>query len=292
MDHQLKRIHIETSTVCNTDCLICPQALIRRPKKIDVARVKRLIAEDALVYKNTLDLFEFHNYNEPLLYFDLFCELSELVNGIYGTERVGLVTNASVMDAAKVGRLLTLGLKHVIFSVDGFSKAIYEAHRPGLDRDEVYGNIDHFIDRSAAVGGPVPLINYVVTEANAKDKDAARAHFQGRRCVFHMSACDGRGEDGGKLTAIRNMASACPCDYALDGAYILSNLDLVACCEDWSGREILGNLKNHTLQEIVDGPAYGRFRDLHFAGRKREIAVCRDCKTNMSYADNDLKTVR
>lgn len=285
----IKRIHIETSTVCNADCLICPQALIRRQRRIDLERIKKLITDDSRAY--AIDLFEFHNYNEPLLYFDEFCELTELVNLTHSTERVGLVSNASVMSADKIDRLLTLRLKHVLFSLDGFSKAVYEDHRKGLDRDEVYGNVETFIDKSAVVGGPVPMLVFTVTSKNAHEVGVARAHFRDRRCRFYVHGCDGRGVEVGKEPALRDVYSTVPCDYALDGVYILSNLDVVTCCEDWSGKEIMGNLGRQTLQEVVDGPEYERFRALHFSDRKRESVLCKDCKTNMTYADSFRKEI-
>lgn len=293
MTWPIKRLHIETSTICNSDCEICPQSLIQRQKKIDVVRVKRLITEDAVAYASTLHLVEFHNYNEPLLAFDLFCELSSLVNATFGPHKVGLVSNGSVMDEKKADRLVDLRLAHVLFSVDGFSKEVYENHRRGLDRDQVYRNIDTFIERSAARDGPVPLVNYTVTPGNAHEAIITKDHFAGRRCNFHLSACDGRGSDSGKLVAISNMNMSTngPCDYALDGVYVLSNLDIVTCCEDWSGKDVMGNLMQSTLQEVVDGAAYQRFRELHFSGQKHQIALCRDCKTNMSYAESYKKTV-
>lgn len=291
MAWSLRRLHIETSTLCNADCAICPQASIQRPRKIDLPRVRRLLTEDALAYRDTLHLVEFHNYNEPLLMFDLFCELTELTHTTFGSHKVGLVSNGSIMDMDKADRLIDLRLAHVLFSVDGFSKEVYETHRAGLNRDEVYNNINLFLSRSAEKDGPVPLIIFTATPENAHEVDLVRAHFEGKRCRFYAHGCDGRGRDVAKIRAVRDAWSDIPCDYALDGAYVLSNLDVATCCEDWSGKEIMGNLAENTLQEIVDGVPYETFRSLHFSGRKRESPLCTNCRTNMTYADSWKKEI-
>jgi len=286
--YPLKRVHLEISTFCNSACRTCPHDKITRQKTINTAIARQIIIDDCLIYQNTIELFEFHNYNEPLLTFDLFDEFASLVKEIYGDYKVGIVSNGSIMSHKIAIKLIRLKLAHIYFSIDGFSKEVFESHRVGLDRDRVYNNVDYFINMCQLMSDLtdeqiLPYVSFVITDKNQHEKDLFRDYFSNRHCHFSFQDCDGRGSSVGKEQNLYNIFSEQPCDYALDGIYVLSNLDVVPCCIDWSGIEVMGNLAHQTVQEVVEGNKYQDFRDKHLTGRKREIKLCANCKTNMIY---------
>ena len=245
-------------------------------------RVKKIISEELIEYKNDIDLVEFHNYNEPFLDFKLFYELASYVKSFLGKYKVGVVTNGSIMDKQIALSLIELRLQHLFFSVDGFSKEVYERQRVGLNRDEVYSNINMFCETSQIQGGIIPLISFTVTEKNKHEIECFKDYWQARRINISIQGCDGRGGLDKEPVFSKNCIDG-PCTYALDGIYILSNLDVVPCCLDWSGKAVMGNLGKQSLKEILEGDKYDLFRQLHLAWRKNEIPLCKDCKTHMAY---------
>jgi MoaA/NifB/PqqE/SkfB family radical SAM enzyme len=282
-----KRIHIEISTLCNSNCVTCPHCKIKRTKVIDVARIKKLITEEMKEYQGTLELIEFHNYNEPLLTPKIFFELTDLANQTFGFGKVGLVTNGSVMTPEIADQILDCKLKHILFSIDGFSKEVFERIRQGLDRDTVYKNVEYFIERSKLAYGVVPDINFVVTRENRHEVETARQYFEKLRCHFWITGCNGRGGSGKEAYMVDSFVPE-PCDYALDGVWVLSNLDVVPCCNDWSGIEVMGNLKKSSLKEVLEGTKYEGFRTLQYNHNKLNIGLCHFCRTNLSYKYSDL----
>lgn len=278
----LQRVHIELSTLCNSKCITCPHSKIDREKIIDTERIKKLITTDCMEYRSTINLFEFHNYNEPLLTFDMFYELAQLVYRNWGSRKVGLVSNGSIMSADIADKLIGLNLSHLLFSIDGFSKEVYEAHRIGLNRDAVYNNVEYFMQRSQQRGGIKPSLCPTVTEKNKHEVQLMIDYWKDKYCSIGFHECDGRGGEG-KENEIINSYDNRPCNYAMDGVYILSNLDVVPCCEDWNGVAPMGNLGDKTLSEIVEGEKYKEFRRLQNTGEKRKIPLCKNCKTNMIY---------
>lgn len=280
--YNLQRVHIESTTLCNSQCITCPHSKIDRQKIIDVDRIKKLISVDCKAYKNTIQLFEFHNYNEPFLTFDLFYDLACLVNQEWGNNKIGIVSNGSIMTPDMADKIINLRPAHMMFSIDGFSPEVYENHRRGLHRDNVYENIEYFMTQSWKRGGIKPSICTTVTEKNKHEVQALIDYFLHKYCTIGFHECDGRGGDNKEKELIDSSDNA-PCNYALDGVYILSNLDIVPCCEDWNGIAVMGNLKTQTLAEIVEGEKYERFRFFHNAGQKRDLPLCKNCKTNMIY---------
>lgn len=280
--HQVKRIHIESTTLCNSDCITCPHDKIERPKAIDLDIIKRVITEDCLEYRRSIDLFEFHNYNEPFIDFDLFYELASLVKERWGNKIIGVVSNGSIMTPEIADKLIDLDLAHLMFSVDGFSKKVFDAHRVGLKRDKVYKNIEYFLTQSWLKNGIKPSICVTVTEKNKHEVQQLINYWSIKYCFIGFHECDGRGGEGREKEMIDTFSEK-PCDYAIDGVYILTNLDVVPCCEDWSGIEVMGNLREQTLSQIVEGEKYQSFRKLHITGEKKKIKLCENCKTNMIY---------
>jgi len=277
-----KRFHIESTVLCNSNCVTCPHEKITRDKIIDIPRIKKLITDDIKNnYGDIIELIEFHNYNEPLLTLDIFFELVELANKTFGPGKIGLVTNGSIMNPVLADRLIDAHLKHIIFSIDGFSKEVFEKTRRGLDRDTVYNNVDYFIERSRQRGGVVPNINFIVTRENRGDISLVKEYFGQKRCTVWINGCNGRGGFGREPYRVDNFIEE-PCDYALENVYILSNLDVVPCCNDWAGLAVMGNLRDKTLKEIVEGEKFEDFRTKQFSRRKREIELCRFCTTNLS----------
>jgi len=284
MKHKIKRVTIEISTLCNSKCITCPQSKINRDKRIDIEIAKRIIEKDCLVYKDSIEFFEFHNYNEPLLTFDIFHELTLLVNSTYGDYKVGLVSNASKLTEQIADTLIELKLKHIYFSVDGFSKEVFEAHRIGLNRHLVYKNIEMFIKKCKKKASAIyPNIIYVVTKKNKHEIEKFQKYFADKHCSTPLQDCDGRGGESKESHINDEFIDTIPCSHALETVYILSNLDVVPCCMDWNGIEVMGNLRNNTLQEIVDGNKYQDFRNKHNTGSKRKITLCSSCKTNLTY---------
>jgi MoaA/NifB/PqqE/SkfB family radical SAM enzyme len=281
MSFPLKRCHIELSTLCNSKCITCPQSKINRDKRINLHRVQQLITKDLVDFKDSLELVEFHNYNEPLLTFETFVEMAKLVNATFGEGKVGLVTNGSIMNELIADELIALKLSHIFFSIDGFTKGTYESHRVGLNRNTVFNNVDYFINKCMMANAKLPYVTYVVTKKNKEELIQLEDYFRGR-CVVLPARCDGRGGED-KEAAYDLSYSKDPCTYALDGAYVLSNLNVVPCCEDWAGIEIMGNLSENSLKEIIDGERYNKFRAAHLSGEKGAIGLCKNCKTNMIY---------
>lgn len=278
----LVHAHFEISTLCNSQCIMCPQSKINRTKIIDVEKVKDVLKNELIVFKDTINVIEFHNYNEPLITADIFFDLAQVVNSIYGIGKVGLVSNGSIMSEDIANRLIDLQLSHLYFSIDGFSDEIYEQHRIGLKRNTIYNNINLFLDIVKERQSKMPTIVCTVTLYNIRELSMIKGYWVSKGASVLFQRCDGRGGTN-KLSELENVYSDEPCTYALDGLYVLSNLDVVPCCEDWEGNLVLGNLYLNTINEIWNSNSILHFRELQLNKEKSMIPLCSICKTNMIY---------
>jgi radical SAM protein with 4Fe4S-binding SPASM domain len=76
-----------------------------------------------------------------------------------------------------------------------------------------------------------------------------------------------------------------PCHYLWRGPmYIKHNGDAYPCCQSYAlGGERVGNLLEQPLVAIWNNEEMRRMRDLHVAGRGREIDICRRCCTTIPH---------
>jgi radical SAM protein with 4Fe4S-binding SPASM domain len=65
-----------------------------------------------------------------------------------------------------------------------------------------------------------------------------------------------------------------PCPEIDTGMTILHTGDVVACCEDFRGNYILGNIRRQSLEEIWFGE---RYREMRGRVRVRALPMCREC---------------
>jgi MoaA/NifB/PqqE/SkfB family radical SAM enzyme len=60
---------------------------------------------------------------------------------------------------------------------------------------------------------------------------------------------------------------------------------MVSRCADWSHGTLVGDLKKESLTDIWHGEELKKIRLLHIAGKRRQIASCRDCDYMKGFSD-------
>ena len=78
-----------------------------------------------------------------------------------------------------------------------------------------------------------------------------------------------------KYKIIRTINKFCP--YLINWFNILSNGDVILCCNDYSKKVILGNVNNSTIKEIWNSKQYQTIRDLNNSGDYDKILICKNC---------------
>ena len=273
----LKHISIEISTECNGACKMCPCDLIDslRPGQIDYHRIVELFEE--IKEFPELEYIEFHNYNEPLLHPEYFFYFASRARSILGEKKIGIVTNGSTMTEILAWRILELEPHHVWFSLDSLVPDVYERIRPGLKLLRVLSGINHFWKAAKEKEFPVGIIFTVMEENKGEVEYFKRYWTEKGNCQVFFQWCDGRGWPI-KERAYSNPDEG-PCDYVLENAIVLTNLDVVPCCIDWQGKSVMGNLKEKNMKEIWQGEKFQRFRRQHLAWQKKSLPICSSCQT-------------
>ncbi|UCB42785.1 MAG: radical SAM protein [Dehalococcoidales bacterium] len=268
-----RTVLVETTLRCPADCIFCPNKKITgRPvdmpwelftKIVDECRGKGLVGFHPFINGEPLS----SPYLEDALDY-ISRNLPEVAIHIY--------TNGYLLDESTTEMLLRYNVREVHFSIDGFSKQVYEQHRRGLVYEGVIDNVRGFLARLEShpekVGTRVVL---TMTPDNEDEVTDFRRFWKEQVDIVDILPCDGRGGEG-RLPAFEN-AQKMGCFQVAECTYILSDGSVVACCKDWAGYTVLGNVTKDSLESIWNSSEYRNLRDDVSRGIFTNYEVCRRC---------------
>lgn len=158
--------NIEITTRCNLSCVFCARAFRRtEPEDMPIEQFRQVLAHLPHAYRVTLV-----GLGEPLIHPGIGDIVAAAASG---GRRVGLVTNALLLDDAAGTALLDAGLSSIAFSIDAADEAMAQKLRPGTDLDRVVGNIKAFTEKARATRRPVSTAVFTaVSTENIRGLDA------------------------------------------------------------------------------------------------------------------------
>ncbi len=262
---QLTSINCEVTSLCNSNCIMCPVHDIRRDAFMPHDKFKKIVDEGV---KLGAQLFSLCQYGEPLL--DKLLEEKVAYIREKGA-RSFFFTNASLLSPERSRGLLEAGLNVVAFSVDAATKETYEKIRRGLNWEEVKENIQYFLDHK---GKCWTRIHMTVLPDNEHEVEAIKTVWTGIDAISYQP-CEGRNE----IPAYQDRSTPGPCTQPFCAMIVLSNGESVPCCQDWNCEVPLGNVFEQGVEAVWRGRRYKQFRYKHVTGRKKEIPICARCKS-------------
>lgn len=267
---------VETTLRCPADCVICPNKKIKnRPKDMAWSLFQKIV--DECRGKNVAEFCPFV-HGEPLAWKNFEKGLEYLSQTLIDTGVV-IYTNGYLLSPKKIDSLLNDNIKEVSFSVDGFSKEVYELHRCGLEYERVIANITGFlVEHRKSKGKARTRVVMTLTPQNLSEVYDFRQFWNGLVDIVDILPCDGRGGDD-RLPAYSD-GNQLPCFQAASHTYILTDGSVVPCCKDWAGYSIMGNVVKQSLESIWNSDRYKSFRDDINKGQIPRIEVCRRCINN------------
>jgi radical SAM protein with 4Fe4S-binding SPASM domain len=271
------RLWIETASVCNLRCVMCPNKTYPAGRK-GVMRLDlfKKIIDEARHFANDVYL---HHRGEPLLNPALF----EMIGYARAAGlKTRFHTNGALLDEAKARGLLAAGPNLVSFSVDGFTKDSYERIRGGAIFERTVANIVRLAElrRELKVKIPYIVIEKIRFRSWADDRDAAAVALLRRR--FLDAGVDEIIEKEEYVWADpaapqpEGIRTAAPCTFPWYAMVICHDGTVTPCPQDFHAHLALGNVREATLAEIWNGAKYRELRR-RLAADVDSLPLCRKC---------------
>lgn len=282
------QLWIETVLTCNAKCTMCVHSERKMVGVMTMDLFRRLVDQAAEWGIPSVCL---SIYGEPMVD-KRWLERVQYVRAAGLT--YNFFSNASMLTPELAAAMLELGgWTEVNFSVNGFSKAVYEAVMPPLARERVYGNIERFLELRAAHRGAVPrvVVSCVTLAENVHEIPDYVRYWKPR--VDRVSIADRTDWLGelkktekaqpvrGRLRVMDDSQWRTPCPALWEKLYVYVDGRVAPCCEDSALRQlIMGDTNVNTLREIYHGPAYTALREQHRAERRSAHRICGGCGVN------------
>jgi radical SAM protein with 4Fe4S-binding SPASM domain len=230
----------------------------RKNEHMKMPLYQRIIEEG----RGHVEFIWLHLFGEPLLNPDIYSMISLAEHaGI----RVGISTNATRLTEQASRALLDSRLSILLLSLDGITKETYEAIRVGATFEKVIENIRRFaeIKRSSSSRLKASLQMIAMDRNKAEQERFQQDWIQaGFDTVFFKSFLVWANQDPALVTfgPKQEPAVAGVCHEPWVGMVVLADGTVVPCCNDYSARNPLGDLKTQSLREIWNGPEMRKLR--------------------------------
>ena len=288
--HKLRILVVETTNVCNADCVFCGYRYQSRPRQVINGELfRRTVDEFARLGGREICLSGV--VGDPLTDPGIV-EKARYCAGRETFRRIGMFTNCLNLHQIGAEGLLTSGLTEITVSTTGFDEEMYRRlfRNPGFA--SMRSNLVALVRLNEALGRPVKIrialrIDRPPGEVLADSgfaEVAGLADVVGANHYYDSWSGRIRGEElpgnmrlrPGWLSPFRGRR---PCAELYGGISVLSNGTITACgCRDLDGdsRLALGNMEDSSLEEAYFSQRLDTIRDNWL--RKGEVPeICRDC---------------
>jgi MoaA/NifB/PqqE/SkfB family radical SAM enzyme len=257
------KVGLELTSKCNLRCGMCPLPVLRRPYEDMVWPLVEKAERE--IHGAGLRLKWLHEMGEPLLYariddaIRLFPEASLSTNGLVLTPEVG-------------AKLLATPLKRIRICVDSITPDVYPQLRTG-------GGIEIQKMRSR-----------LTLDETVDDFRRLFDLKQYRNARVIEKTCEAL--DVNEETDLHGKFYGCVQGAFFTWVVVFADGRVTHCCYDAHGDQVLGDLKTHSLMEILDSP---RFAEMQSAFERRDftnLPRCAECFKHggESHAFNDVLT--
>lgn len=273
-------IHIESSTICNGSCNMCPHKDMKRSGKMSFELFKKIANEAIELGIPRITPFRL---GEPFLFDDLYKWLDYLDGKPIV---VSLFTNGSMLSAEHARQLEKYSNQILMtISFHGYDKQSYES-TVHLNYEKTRNSIIEFITNIKNI----PVVIYCLLKPQDADKaemfnalwsgynfcgvgTAQPMEWAGKRKICETKL-DFMKENPDKYYRV-------PCDYVLHHMDVTFDGKVCLCCVDSDGEIIFGDLNYQTITEIYNSSYYQFYLEQHNKNGGIDLPLCSKCSINI-----------
>ena len=300
LEYNIKRKHcsfpsvfqIQTINLCNSSCIMCPIS-DKQKKKIEIISdtlFKKIITEIISESRSGTIILPYLQ-NEPLMDKNIFKKIKLIKDLGKGKITTGILTNGSLFNNEMIKDLEKFGNDFITISLDALTEKTYKKIRRGTDYNKVIDNINKLLQSDydkKNIG-----VEFLVQKQNYYEKDIFKKFWKEKVGGILINYPSNRtGDvlnfdkiklkkkdlsliDRFKFRLLKGIIIYCPFPFSTFN--ILSNGDVILCCEDWGRKMILGNIKQSSIKEIWDNQIFKTTRELIYKKMYEKIPPCRNC---------------
>ena len=260
-------VDVELTNHCNLRCTFCCRRIMTRKQGHMNDRTFHRILDEISGPKIPV---RFIRWGEPFLHPKIL-EYSQMVKdrGI----PLHITTNGQLLTVEKMQALIDMGLDSIIFSMQGFDREGYKKNRVGGDYDVFAQAVKKMVHLRGSREKPYIMVTTTVDQVNEKDSEYFRSYWGGLvdqvrvgRTVlsWFKDTVISNGDHPVCYEPFRQLS------FNWDG-------DVTACCGDYEGLLVIGNIHRSGLLELWNGVLLGAIRTILSNGCYNYLTLCSKC---------------
>lgn len=278
------KVGLELTSKCNLRCGMCPLPVLRRPYE-DMAWPLVEKAERE-IHGLGLKLKWLHEMGEPLLY-------SRIDDAIRLFPEASLSTNGLVLTPEIGAKLLATPLKRIRICVDSVNPKVYPQLRTGGDFDKLVDLTKKFLAQAKGASMRIEIqkmrsrLTLEETVDDFRDLFELKKYKNARVIEKTCEALDVNEE-----TDLHGKFYGCVQGAFFTWVVVFADGRVTHCCYDAHGDQVMGDLKTHSLREIIDGDRMALMQDAFNRRDFTNLPRCGECFKHggESHAFNDALT--
>lgn len=293
-------VHLICSYVCNSRCPNCPFTEMNSDARKRY-KDKKAGFVSAGIFKKTADecgkhgsILRITGGGEPLLCPDIV-DLVEYAAS--AGNRVGIITNGSLLTPDKSRRFADMGVDNIEISVDAGDRETYSKVRAGLSWDGLLHNIEHLVNYRNKTNASTKVYVSIINQKDVAPILKEAVDFWNKRVdvvmvrKFLTFGILDENESGDRIPF---QAGASPCPWPFERMTVDSNGDIILCGHEQIKRfTCWGNIKENTLEEVWKGENMRKLRK-NMITNIDAIPACKNCEDRRfkSWDHNYLKLLK
>ena len=288
-------LNIALRDKCNFSCNSCVLSVPVKDRKfkpaggiIPLSEFKKMISE---YVKKGLASIDFGAISEPTL-------VPNLADYVRVAKECGVIdvmftTNASMLTKKMSEDLIKAGLTWISFSIDAFSKPIFNQLRIGGNYDEVIANILTFLEVKKELNASLPItrVSFLKTKVNIHELPDFEKFWEKRVNVVSLQDLVNSHVGYQSETNFANSLSVKKkvteepipddlllCAYPYQRLVVRANGDVLPCCSFHGYEFVLGNTKTDNLGELWNSDKFKQLRkDINSPNFDEKPEICKKC---------------
>jgi len=284
---------IQTINTCNGSCLMCPNSKKNNQKVIKMSDELFNKITDEIIKKAKYSYVFLFLQNEPLMDDEIFGKIRKIKEKAKKKVFIGLISNGSLINDKKIKELEGSKIDTFSVSLDAINEETYKKIRQGLDYNQILKNIDKVIDSDY---NKYFSVGFVIQKDNIDEFTEFKKFWREKGLSFNIQDLSNRTGDLDnyqeiiqkekdaplleklKILIFKKIIRFCPTPFT--NFNILSNGDVILCCDDYDKKEIMGNVKDSSIEEIWNSNRYNTIREQIYKKEFHKVPTCKNCSFN------------
>jgi len=267
-----RQLAIETSSICNARCVMCPYSTRKRKKGIMAADVHKIIIDKVASWNPNIISITHAGLGEPLIDGSLPQKI-QYEKLSFPSAKVTVYTNGNLLNEKVCNELLNSGVDIISISLNAYSKDLYEQIM-GISYDSTIKNLETLLQIKESYKNLIVNISLIPTDLHSKEEiNNFREYWIPRVDNVIIPPWI----SWGGYFPSNEKKIQWPCRYLWDTLIINWDGNVQICCEDYNNRFSPGNIIIQTPDEIFNSRIMQDYREKQVCGNYNQPDICRNC---------------